>query len=195
MSKPIFIHIPKTGGYTIRKNAPVESYVHHTATEVKKIVKDYSNRFSFAVVRNPYDRLVSAYHFYYQMDVGHPFWHLELDRKVSLAIKAYPTFQNFVLGFGGFVYKHHLHFLPQLHWIYNNEFLVKHVAKFENPNLWEDICHLTKIPYQPLPIINVSEHKPWYAYYTTTLADLVYDIYEKDFEILNYAKYAKTVFD
>ena len=60
----IFIHINKTGGSSVAKalNIPL---VHRTAQEKIKRMgsKNWHRKFSFTVVRNPWDKVVSHYHF------------------------------------------------------------------------------------------------------------------------------------
>ena len=41
-----------------------KKYYHFTAKKMKSIFKDYDKKISFAVVRNPYERMVSYYHFH-----------------------------------------------------------------------------------------------------------------------------------
>ena len=82
--KYIFIHIPKTGGMTIKETIKSQDkdiknmekiklkyninnyfYIsreyHYTYNELKNYLQnDFNNYFKFAFVRNPYDRLYSA---------------------------------------------------------------------------------------------------------------------------------------
>lgn len=65
---PIFIHVPRTGGRSLRAALPwLQCWNHAPAQEVRSIVR-YGRRvwdaapFRFTIVRNPWDRLVSWYH-------------------------------------------------------------------------------------------------------------------------------------
>ncbi len=65
----IFVHIPKTGGTTIRNMLevlPLSTRVpqHMSIHDYKKIIKNYNKMFKFSVVRNPYDLTVSRFFFY-----------------------------------------------------------------------------------------------------------------------------------
>lgn len=73
--KLLFIHIPKTGGTSIEKQMNVyekkdygygifkgKAMQHYTVNEAKKYFPITENYWSFSVVRNPYTRFVSDYH-------------------------------------------------------------------------------------------------------------------------------------
>ena len=58
----VFIHINKTGGTSIAKNLGFFSKRHYSVREVQKIIGfDWHDAFTFTVVRNPYDRIVSQF--------------------------------------------------------------------------------------------------------------------------------------
>ncbi len=63
----IFVHVPKAGGTTVKRalgDDPTieENDWHHDLAHFKKMHRDrFDTFFKFAVARNPFDRLVSAY--------------------------------------------------------------------------------------------------------------------------------------
>ena len=80
--KAIFIHIPKNAGTSIesvfltqeyRDKYPISVIQRHASIhEVKKVFPDkYNSYIKFAVIRNPYDRMVSWYHYIKQVAGEH----------------------------------------------------------------------------------------------------------------------------
>lgn len=64
----LFIHIPRTGGYTIRRcleesieDIEIKKPVHSTLNKTITDTPHLSSFFKFSYVRNPYDLLVSSY--------------------------------------------------------------------------------------------------------------------------------------
>ena len=66
--KLIFIHVPKTGGtFVERKLAKLKNKVfggHSNYIHFKNKIKSIDNYNIFSIVRNPYDRLISAYFYF-----------------------------------------------------------------------------------------------------------------------------------
>ena len=62
--KIIFIHIPKNAGISIEEALFDKKIGHKSILQFESHnLKKYHEYFKFTVVRNPYDRLVSAFHF------------------------------------------------------------------------------------------------------------------------------------
>lgn len=60
----VFVHVPRTSGYSIAQEVHGFRLPHYTAVELKQLFGDDWNRlWSFAVIRDPIDRLQSAYRF------------------------------------------------------------------------------------------------------------------------------------
>jgi hypothetical protein len=62
--KFIFVHVPKTGGTSIESLLDLSGAKHNTARQYRNFFPDVWKRyFSFAFVRNPWDRVLSFYMF------------------------------------------------------------------------------------------------------------------------------------
>ncbi len=61
MTLPLFIHVPKTGGVTIREafDGHISYHAHAPASSLEEELKEAP--WSFAFIRNPWDRMVSWY--------------------------------------------------------------------------------------------------------------------------------------
>jgi len=212
--KTIFIHIPKAGGTSIETvlcDFPLFRYQlvnkynwygnikndetkyeldHSTMAYLKRNCKYYDNSyFSFAIVRNPYARLVSEYHY--------------CKYQYSRFIKKLDSFKDFVYELKDkFDYvlknkeKDHLyvsHYLPQYLFTHNYRKvkIVNKIYKLENLNEeWTDICEILDIDKELVRTEkNASKFKYNYEdYYDDELKNIVYMMYKDDFEVFNYEK-------
>ena len=184
--KLLLIHIPRTGGNSIQLNGHVDvvCFEHMFA----KNIKDLSEYFSFAIVRNPYDRFLSSYHFYRDA--------YQNKRNIKNEIKKHLTFKDFVLNFKDFEYKNDHQFTPQWEFVLdeNGKDIVNYIGGFEDLWwVWEKVVFLTSdrtsfesIP--SLPVKNKTEHNEWKEEYTDEMKEIVYNLFEKDFEVFCYEK-------
>lgn len=75
-SRKIFIHNPKTGGTSIIKilnfhNHNNKRFIHMTTYDAATIFQNtWNNYYSFGFVRNPWDRMVSLYHYQRSISYG-----------------------------------------------------------------------------------------------------------------------------
>lgn len=128
----IFIHIPKVAGTSIlraigkqrggRNHLPW--YVYKTANPVF-----FENAFKFSLVRNPWDRTLSAYR--YLCRGGNRSSDISLSQK----IRRYKDFSDFVRnGLGAGLYRNHLLFLPQSEFVVTGEgeIAVDFIGRYEN---------------------------------------------------------------
>lgn len=185
--KYIFFHVPKTGGSSINNLLPGDLPLlyehemvkyerlnnfkhtidqHITAIEVKhKLGKSYDKYYTFAFVRNPWDRKVSLYMF-------------QKARKVH-NFKTFADYVNSPLSRAQNL---------QTDYIYDkNKSLVKYIGRFEK--LQEDfdiICDKIGIPRQQLPHYNRTNHKHYTEYYDDKTRAIVAEKYARDIEYLGY---------
>ena len=130
----IFIHITKTAGTSIAKCLFGYLPYHYTAIDYRVIYgrNTFNEYFKFAFVRNPWDRLYSAYRYLKAggWDYKDKAWsdaNLGEFNKFSDFVKYWVNEDNI---------KKHLHFRPQCHFICdkNNKLLINHLAYFETIN-------------------------------------------------------------
>lgn len=205
--KTIFIHIPKTAGTSIERTlidyslnykgdlknwyGKVQGYEldHSTLKFMKQHCRYYNESYlKFCVVRNPYERLVSEYHY--------------CKRYFSRFIKHTNTFREFVLFLRDhFQYvldneeKRHFqisHYLPQHKFTHiNGECAMDFVIKYETLSQdWTQLCQKLNINIDLLKVDqNSSKHTYNYLdYYDDELKNIVYDLYKEDFIIFQYEK-------
>jgi hypothetical protein len=154
---------------------------HAKPHEIKAIIPaNVENYFSFAVVRNPWDRFVSMYSF----TLKNKLWNL-------FNFENEPSFEEFCKICEGKKENNDLHFFPiqqQCEWL-SGGFNVKKVLLFENlssefSSMINEIgaCH---IPVD-LPHMNSTNHNQYKNYYNNYTKNLVSKLYNKDIEKFNY---------
>lgn len=189
--KVIFFHLPKTGGRTIslilnryhdfvkltgnKSSIPslYNNLIEHNTILTKNKIKTY---YSFAVVRNPYNRFVSTYNWWFNtkndINVKKISFRTALKNK-ELCKNKYRTFYA------------HAHIPLSTH-LYNYEYF--NILKFENYK--EEVTNTLKrlgINYKHLPISNVS-NKPNFNYWDKENEKILYNNLKKDFENFNYKR-------
>ena len=174
-------HWTGTPGFKCYNHAPYNRIVGWGKLSVRP-------QFTFTIVRNPWDRVLSTYHFWKQQDATHKFY--EFDRKIVDYIRSNNmTFKQFVHGIQEkdpvILSKKHIN--PYIGYYFPGTGYVDYVGRFEN--LQQDfntICDKIGIPRQQLPHINKSKHKHYTDYYDDDTKQIVADIYAKDIEYFGY---------
>ena len=139
----IFIHINKTGGSAVEKALGTIDQVHLSAYVLKNHLGsiNFNNKFKFAFVRNPYDRLVSQYHYRLQNDQTGV-------KSEALSFKDW--FKSAYMNREEPYYNFPAMFQPQLDWVTDDkgEIIVDFIGRFENlQNDFDLVCD--KIGVQP----------------------------------------------
>jgi chondroitin 4-sulfotransferase 11 len=119
-SNVIFIHIPKAAGMSVVNTLYNRTLSNHATA--MDYFKENPNKFrsecSFAITRNPYTRLYSAY--YYLKSGG-----MNIIDKVwrDLYLSKYESFESFIVegGLENAVSKQADHFIPQYKFIYDDD--------------------------------------------------------------------------
>lgn len=186
----VFVHVPKAAGTSIAKVAIGKRAGHFTASEIKEElgVDIFAGMFKFSVVRNPYDRLVSAYHYAKQgggSDGG-------ISSNPTYKSDLFSTFDSFVFNW---LMKRDVDtldyvFRTQASFIYDEDnCLVDYIGHVEDLNEVE--VYLSRKLNRPVDIgvTNISKRDKGYsAYYTSDTKNAVYEIYKKDFIFFKYDK-------
>ncbi len=189
-----FVHVPRTAGGSVvnelmktdciilghEVNSP--NYMH--IAEFRKF-HPQKDSYLFATVRNPYDRLVSAYH-YLQKGGDNSQDKADAERYVL----PFKSFEAFVLqSFKWNVLRKttkQIHFIPQHFWLTKRKkILVNHLYNFEN--LSELFIFLEKeFDIKKVGHTHLSKHSAFEGYYSKKMKTLAYKAYEKDFKLFNY---------
>jgi hypothetical protein len=166
-----FIHIPKTGGNSVRTwlldNVPKSRAMfqhsfmkdHAPYSYIKKAIKD-DRGLVFAVVRNPWSRVVSAYHY-----------HKQRDRQGN-----YVTFDQFVeLDMRAASRPQHLYV--------DQSVTILKLEQIEQD--FKQIQDYFKC-YIDLPVLNKSKHTHYSNYYNDHTKQIVADKFKRDIELYKY---------
>jgi chondroitin 4-sulfotransferase 11 len=209
--KTVFVHIPKTAGSGIANRLYTENLKteqdsleyekHESILNVKSYLgeSDFRNYFKFAVVRNPYDRLVSWYHYYQELWGGDnndrpacnpehikEFLSWDFDEYVA-NIKEWPNWDCTTE-----VACPHFAIAPQYKYIigYGNFVLVDLIARVEFlKEDWKHISERLGMEYAPLERVNATRHKHWSEYYSNPKTiNRVLELYGKDFDYFDYSR-------
>ncbi len=134
---------------------------------------DYpENYVTWGFVRNPYDRILSAYSGFTRL---HP--------KVDMGIRA-GSFESFVLTLPE-TYTEMLHTRPMVDFL---DGVLDFIGRYENLNedwlLIQDRLGIE--PVRSLTPLNVSPHGAWRREYTPRMIRIINQLYYEDFERYNY---------
>jgi hypothetical protein len=188
----VFVHIPKAAGTSINHALYGRFMGHPRACEIRKWGSRTLNALpSFAVTRNPWDRLVSAYRFVkrgrgiggaYQAAINYA------DQYNCPEFESFPLFVREWLSVKD-VSKLDGIFQPQSLFVCdrNGKILVDHVGSLDNLNSTEEFIrsHLPSMP--GIGFSNSSGDRVDYrAFYTGDLADIVARVYADDIELFGY---------
>lgn len=177
----VFIHINKTGGSSIETALGLRQN-HKTALEKRARLgeEEWERRFRFTIVRNPWDKVVSHYHFRVmtnQTGLGdHPIGFNEWVRRAYRDHE--PQYWNKPKNF-----------MPQWNWISdeNGKLIINFIGRFENlADDFQYICQ--KINRQvELPHVKKSGRGHYREYYDEESVEIVRACFKIDIENLGYS--------
>jgi hypothetical protein len=199
--KFVFVHVPKCGGTTITRalidsGIKLEFHGRATETQMVKYRSEWLHHITadclrehltpavweeyqtFAVVRNPWDLLVS-YYFYHQKKFTDPNWKGTLPPNIFAPTR---TFREWFWV---------SQLIPQCSYYICDDRankIVKYIGRFER--LDEDYFKIastlgfTKV--RPLPRLNASVHGGYRTYYDRAMRKRVEDVFRDDIRLFNY---------
>lgn len=186
--KCIFIHIPKAAGTSVALSLFGRPSRHIRYLEYEKAnAWKFHRYFKFSFVRNPWDRLYSAYRFLKKGGMN------EIDKRwAEEHLAAFSDFDAFVKGWvNSENIRRWIHFMPQHYFICDDEMKVKmdFVGRLEN--LDHDFsCVLQRLsrPNVSLSKVNVAaDHKRYQEYYSDEAKDIVSRVYGEDIRVFGYS--------
>jgi chondroitin 4-sulfotransferase 11 len=180
LADAVFVHINKTGGSSIEKALQLP-FQHRTARELHRALGDrrWKDRFSFAFVRNPWDKVASHYHF--RVKTG----------QTGLSRDPVPfndwvrlTYRERALPY----YDQPKMFLPPYDWITDERghVLVNYIGRFEHlENDFREVC--TRLGRDvTLPHLKKSSREDYRRYFNDEAVEIVARWFERDIVMFGY---------
>lgn len=184
----VLIHIPKTGGTSIRKGIWGGSY---EGPEFGAVPDRWKADFKFAFVRHPLCRLTSAYRMFTEGTAGDPSWKLPQDARPL----SFDAFLDIVLDESiiydqrrmTFEEKIRHHTIPQTH-PFNALSDADFVGRYERLEAdFRIVADRVGLRDVPLPRMHFTKSKPYMDYFTASQLQKMVDYYRADFDQLNYS--------
>jgi len=197
----IFFHLYKCGGTSVRKlldnyegtksiiggHTLPEDVKTHYYVRGKKYQDKFDSMFKFTVVRNPFDFLLSVYH-YAKLYETH-FWHKEVE---FMDFQDFPIFYLNKIEESKRTRTHGRNEIVTLYQFItdkNNKVIVDYIAKLENiDNDMNIILNKIGVPNIIMPKTNVNpaNAKSYQEVYTDKTRDFVEKHFRKDLEYFEY---------
>jgi hypothetical protein len=182
----IFVHIPKTAGISVAESLFGYLPYHYTTLDYRVIfgTKTFREYFKFAFVRNPWDRLFSAYRF-----LASGGWNEKDRRWADENIAPYLDFNEFVERWlTPETAQTMMHFRPQWTFICNRrrDIEVDYLGYLET--IETDFAHVaSRLGIEtPLQHRNASAKADYRSQYGAGARAVVEDVYRHDIELFGY---------
>lgn len=189
-NKCLFIHIPKTAGLSIRRLVPGSNRGHITwRVYYRANPKKFETFFKFSFVRNPWDRVVSAYWFLEQGGFGvqNPGSGKCDDEERAFMMGNTKSFEEFVIERLPRCLDL-VHFRPQHQFIFDDQRVNRMDFTGRYENIAEDygkVCAKLGVE-AALRHLNTSRHDHYTSYYSPETYNIVGDLYADDIALLGY---------
>lgn len=175
--KFIFIHIPKSAGTSLKNVFGIHGPGDHRTPSEIAHPKTWDQYFSFCVVRNPFEKLVSAYCYHSSPNYTGGLY------------KVYPDLHDLTFEEYFHRFKNRRPLLPQSMFIKHifSQKPIDCICRFEEiDSCLESVLNRFNIQKR-LPKKNVTPHKHYREYYTESLRQEVEEYYKEDLERFNYS--------
>ena len=140
----------------------------------------------FSIVRNPWDRILSAYTFYKSNKIADFLLDKDIEFNDWIKIIYKPQYKNLKHG------KLSVQLLQignQYHWLtdHQNKICMDFILRFENINQdFDEFTQKFDLPQQKFPHINKSKHKHYTEIYNNQSIDIVSRVCKKDIKYFKY---------
>ncbi|OEI80502.1 hypothetical protein AST99_08915 [Formosa algae] len=178
----VFIHIAKTGGTSVISITGKAHRKHLTVKQVIKYIgqKKWDNVYTFAIVRNPWAKVVSQYKFRTKTNKSkmgdNPIDFKDWVKKVFVEKDKF------------YYHVRPLLFAPQVDWLKNNqgEIDLDKVIRFENLNEeYREVAQIIGIDPE-LPHLNSTKPSDYKSYYDEETKNIIADWFAEDIKTFNY---------
>jgi hypothetical protein len=185
----IFVHIPKCGGTSVENQIGV-FHGHRSAVYFRAADRAFFERaFKFTLVRNPYDRLVSGFH-YLKHHATSP-----LDREwAARSLGGIDDFREFTGALEDRAFARRVtawkHFVPQWYFVCDRRGapMVDLVGRIEDFDGFVAELGRRSAVRLKNEVHRASARRPWQDYYTSRAKAAVAVLYREDFRAFGYAE-------
>lgn len=163
----IFVHVPKTAGQAVRHVLGVNPnrFMH---TKLKEV--DSTDRFSFGFVRNPWERMLSAYLYILDNNVDAPVFIRDGFKKSLLEEKLYLWGKYYLQE-------------DAMEWLQGCDF----IGRFEQLEYdLESVCRAIGVTYRKPPIIDATDHVHYSHYYDQEMIEFVAEQHKQTIDRFGY---------
>jgi len=192
--KCIFIHIPRSAGTSIKEALELQGRGHLPWQYYYLVYPDkWDSYLKFAIVRNPWDRVVSAYNY---AKMGKSYWHDNLNRFAPhpdyelLSKKTFTECCEILKNRRNVLKDKAWH--PQHLWIAKTDnstypIMVDVILNYENlENDFQVLCEKFAITNINLPRLNLSNREECRTCYTEETKKIIEEVYATDIELFKY---------
>lgn len=186
----IFVHVPKAAGTSVNKALYGRTLGHYTAAEIQgKFPELYERAFTFSLVRNPWDRVLSAYRF---ACVGRTD-SMGVHKPGQYRIPEFESFERFVSEWLPKQDVERLDYIFRPQWMFvcdeSGKVMVDHLGRVEAMD--ETVTVMVERLGRPLSIKNENTTRSpkadfRSAYSRPEMIEIVREIYSKDIELFSY---------